>query len=135
VVALDPSGLDQFGQLVLGPAANTLDDGEAATLAYAVRATAVAIIDERKAIRIAQQKLTSVNLISTIDLLAHTAVEQALGRARLVETVHRALTQTRMRVFGHNVAWIIDLIGEDRAATCISLPRSTRNNIAAAAKS
>ncbi len=134
VVALDQTGLDQFEHLVLGPAVDTLNDGEAATLAYARQAGVVAIIDERKATRIARQKLTSVNLITTVDLLAHAAVEQVLGRPRLAEAVHRALTQARMRVFEHNVAWTIDLIGEDRAATCISLPRGARKSVAGSAK-
>jgi len=125
VVTLDPAGLDQFERLVFGAAVDTLDDGEATTLAYAAQAGAIAIIDERKATRIARQTMTSVALITTVDLLAHAAVEEAMGGARLADAVHRALTQARMRVFEHNMPWIIALIGEDRAASCISLPRGT----------
>lgn len=134
VVALGPSGLDQFERLVFGAAVDTLDDGEAATLAYAAQAGAIAIIDEGKATRIARQKMKSVVLLTTVDLLAHSAVERALGREPLADAVHRALTQARMQVFEHNIAWIIDLIGEDRAAICISLPRSARRSVAGSAK-
>src|SRR5439155_26665314 len=55
VVQLDEASGQHFESLVVGSAAMTLDDGEAATIAYAVEHGAVAIIDERKANRICSE--------------------------------------------------------------------------------
>ena len=49
VVQLGDDGKRVYGSLVEGTAARTLDDGEAATIAYAHEAGAVALIDEKKA--------------------------------------------------------------------------------------
>jgi predicted nucleic acid-binding protein len=42
IVHLDDEGMESFEQLVVGPAAKTLDDGEAATIAFAVSRNAIA---------------------------------------------------------------------------------------------
>src|SRR5581483_3817592 len=44
-----------FEELVVGPAVETLDDGEAATIAYALAHGGTALIDERKAMRICRE--------------------------------------------------------------------------------
>ena len=49
IVELDDSSQECFESLVIGPAVDTLDDGEAATIAYARATGTVALIDERKA--------------------------------------------------------------------------------------
>lgn len=58
-----------FESLVSGAAETTLDDGEAATLALAVSSLGLAIIDERKAIRIATPHFPTLQLFATVDLL------------------------------------------------------------------
>jgi predicted nucleic acid-binding protein len=126
VVSLSESGLAGFEELVIGEAAVTLDDGEAATIAYAIEAGAVAVIDERKARRICTERFQHLRLATTVDLLAHEAVERAIGRTALSNAVYSALIEARMRVRSHHVAWIVDLIGADRAKECQSLPRSAR---------
>ncbi len=69
-----------FEELVIGPAAMTLDDGEAATIAYAVEQGAITIIDERKANRICGARFPKLRVGSTVDLFAHPAVMDSLGR-------------------------------------------------------
>ena len=64
---------------------------------------------------------------TSVDLLAHHAVEDALGRAALAEAVFLALRDARMRVLPHHIKWVKALIGQSRAQQCPSLPRSARN--------
>lgn len=124
VVGLGDMALPIFQQLVTGAALDTLDDGEAATIAYAVAHGAVAAIDERKAIRICRERFPSTPTAFTTDILARSEVLRALGRERLADAVFEALREARMRVPPHHLAWAIELIGYDRAETCSSLPRS-----------
>jgi predicted nucleic acid-binding protein len=112
--------------LVIGSAADTLDDGEAATIAYAVGTGAIAIIDERKAIRICGQKFKGLRLGCTVDLMCHPDVARSLGRVILSQAVVNALQNARMRVLPQHVEWIVELIGKDEVAPFSSLPRSAR---------
>lgn len=115
-----------FGRLVTGGAAETLDDGEAATIAYAVEHNAIAIIDERKATRICGSKFPTLPLGCTIDLFTHSNVWHALGRHDLSLAVLNALQGAKMSVLPHHVEWVAELIGPENAALCTSLPRSAR---------
>ena len=126
VVTLDSSGQVHFEGLVIGTASETLDDGEAATIAYAAQASAVALIDERKALRLCTSRFPHVRLGCTVDLFVHPAVRRALGASVLADAIHRALLDARMRVLPHHLAAILDLIGPKRAALCPSLPRYVR---------
>jgi predicted nucleic acid-binding protein len=126
VVELDDSSGIHFERLVVGAAAMTLDDGEAATIAYAYRHHAVAIIDERKATRLCAEIFPSLRVGSTVDILAHPSVEERMGKRMLAEAVFNALQNGRMRVFPRNVEWVVNLIGQERAAGCASLPNSVR---------
>jgi predicted nucleic acid-binding protein len=125
-VPLGEAGLNVFEELVIGSAADTMDDGEAATLAYAMEAGAIAVIDERKANRIRAARFPKLDTACTIDLLAHPDILQALGRDQLADSIFRALKDARMRVMPKHVAWVVALIGEDLASQCASLPRAAR---------
>lgn len=127
IVSLDEAALRVFGDLVAGPSAETLDDGEAATIAYAVTHDAVPIIDERKARRICTERFTGLRPLSTVDILAEPAVNAALGRSALADSVFLALRNARMRVLPERIAWVVALIGNDRASQCPSLPRHVRS--------
>jgi predicted nucleic acid-binding protein len=127
IVSLDEAALRVFGALVAGPSAETLDDGGAATIAYAVTHDAVPIIDERKARRICAERFTGLRPLSTVDILAEPAVNAALGRSALADSVFLALRNARMRVLPERVAWVVALIGDDRASQCPSLPRHVRS--------
>jgi len=130
IVSLSESATEIFEGLVIGRAADTLDDGEAATLAYAVDTGAIPIIDEKKAMRICDRRFPAMALGSSGDLFAHQAVLNRLGRDRLGRSVLNALQQARMQVQPHFLDWVVDLVG-DEAVHCTSLPRSARLSAAA----
>lgn len=126
IVTLDEPALRVFGELVTGATAETLDDGEAATIAFAVAHGAVPAIDERKARRICAERFAALRLLSTADIFAGPAVEAALGHEALSDAVFSALRNARMRVLPARVAWVVALIGAVRASRCPSLPRRVR---------
>ena len=115
-----------FEELVVGPADTTLDDGEAATIAYALTHTSTALIDERKAMRICAQRFPNLRVASTVDVLNHPEVQRELGTDALADAVFNALVRGRMRVLPHQLEWVVALIGADRAALCHSLSRRAR---------
>lgn len=126
VVKLGQQGLVHFENLVVGPAGETLDDGEAATIAFAADVGARALIDERKARRLVTEKYSAVHLGCTADLLTHGEVERALGASGLAVAVHAALVGARMRVLSHHMDWVVTLIGDARASVCPCLPEAIR---------
>lgn len=128
VVALDDSAMPYFEDLVIGTAVSTLDDGEAATIAYALTHAGTALIDERKATRICRERFPALEVATTIDVLIHGDVQQHLGQALLADTVFRALRDGKMSVLPHHIAWVVGLIGDERAALCPSLPRRARRS-------
>lgn len=126
LVRLGDAGTQHFISLVSGPANQTLDDGEAATIAYALEHGATALIDERKAIRICAERFGALSTGCTVDIFAQDDVQRILTRDTLADAVFNALYQGRMRVPDHYVGWVVNLIGEERAAQCRSLPASVR---------
>jgi predicted nucleic acid-binding protein len=117
---------NHFENLVLGNTADTLDDGEASTIACAVEMRAVAIIDERKAKRICRGRYPWLVVASTVDILALDCVAKALGDERLAEAAYGALSAARMRVLPEHIDWIVNLIGAERTVLCTSLPGHVR---------
>lgn len=126
VVPLTCAGLRRFRSLTSGRAAETLGDGEAATIASALELGAIALIDERKGLRISAERFPSLVTATTLDVLAHPQVQSSLGMSSLSEAVFNALTQARMRVPQQYYQWVVGLIGADNARKCNSLPRSVR---------
>jgi predicted nucleic acid-binding protein len=133
VVTLGATADQHFEQLVVGPTAMTLDDGEAATIAYAVEQGGIAIIDERKANRICAERYPTLPVACTTDIFMHPDVMAAMPRERLAHGVVGALRLARMRVLPHHVEWVINLIGPEQAALCTSLPRAVRLSVPLAA--
>ncbi len=126
IVNLDQQAAGTYMDLVSGTAVQTLGDGEAATIAYALKHKAVALIDERKANRICSQRFPELPTASTVDLLSHQDVQSSLTHDTLIEAAFNALHLGRMRVLPHHLTWVVDLIGPDRARQCPSLPASVR---------
>ena len=126
IVRLGNTAIEHFTKLVSGPAAETLDDGEAASIAYAIEHGATALIDERKANRICGERFHALTTGCTVDILACDAIKAALGRRKLADAVYNALYHGRMRVPVHHMDWVVGLIGIERAAKCVSLPISAR---------
>ena len=123
---LDEAAAQLFGGLVAGTAADTLDDGEAASIAVAVTCGAILTVDERKARRICAQRFPGLRLLSAVELLLHDDVASRLGRDMQSNAVFRALQTARMRVLPEHADRIVQLIGADRARQCPSLPKAAR---------
>ena len=124
---LEEVGLVHFAALVAGSAAETLDDGEAATIACTIERGAVAIVDERKANRICAERFLGLGIGCTVDALAQRHVQAALGDG-LADAVFSALDPGRMRVPDRYWKWLVDLIGKERPAGCRSPPERLRVN-------
>jgi predicted nucleic acid-binding protein len=126
IAALGDPGLLHFEDLVVGAGPETLDDGEAATIAYALETGARAFVDERKAIRLCGQRFPQLSLGCSMDLFAHQGVQSGLGVPKLADAVHCALRDARMRVLPQHTEWVVKLIGDARAAECPCLPEQIR---------
>lgn len=126
VVTMAPDDEDAFLSLVAGGTADTLDDGEAATLVVAARLKGIALIDERKATAIAKRRFPALNLRSTTDLLFATLPDEGASAGPLAEALFSALRGARMRVPGHWQARVIEVLGPQRASLCNSLPARLR---------
>lgn len=125
VEALSAEDEALFLSLVSGSAAETLDDGEAATLACAHRLGVSALIDERKATQIATKRFKELEVRSTVDLLLSSEVRAAFGDD-LGDVLFTALTGARMRVPDHHVDEVVRILGAERVAGCHSLPARFR---------
>ena len=125
---LGPADETVFRSLVEGGFEGTLDDGEAATIAYAAGHDGVALIDERKARTICAGRFPDLLLASTVDMLLHPAMAERLGESGQGDAIFLALRDARMHVPRDALQTIVERIGEERAAECPSLPRSFRDS-------
>ncbi|MES2741324.1 MAG: hypothetical protein V4754_10285 [Pseudomonadota bacterium] len=123
--------LEDFFGLVSGNTAETLGDGEAATLALAHGYGFIAAIDEKKATRIAAERFGALKLATTVDILAHEAVRSSLGADRLAEATFDAIRLSRMQVREYQFDWVARTIGPARVDACLSLRKYARRRPAA----
>lgn len=121
VVRMSSETYDLFIELTGGDPPDDLDDGEAATLAQAAIGDCVAVIDEKKATRVAGAHFPNVTVLNSLDLLTSRELLQHNGRDRVADVVYLALRNARMRVAASERQWIFDLLGDDRARECPSL--------------
>jgi predicted nucleic acid-binding protein len=126
VVDLPEAAEETYLSLVAGPATETLDDGEAATLALALIAGAVAIIDDRKATYLAGRRFPSLHIVSTAELLLSEVVRSVLSTKELGNVLYAALREARMRVPDDLLEAVCFYLGTERAAHCPSLPVRVR---------
>lgn len=127
IVTLPDSAVTHFEGLVIGAAVETLDDGEAATIAYALACAAVPLIDERKATRICAERFPHLRVACTVDVLVHPEVQRRLGSEVLQESVFNALQHGKMGVLPQHLEWVVTIVGVDRAELCTSLPQRFRH--------
>jgi predicted nucleic acid-binding protein len=118
-----------FESLVAGAGPDTLDDGEAATVALALERNAIAILDERKALRICRENYPALQTASTMDILSHSSVAHALGQNHLRDAVAKSL-DAHMRVFPEHIDWLVGLLGAELVSKCESVPASIRAKFA-----
>lgn len=113
---------------LVGPADQTLDDGEAATLVCASRLQGTAVIDERKATKLAAVRFPQLRILSTLDLLLDATVSAQIGRDTVADAIFNALVDARMRVPSAHMDTVVELLGLERAAACSSIPRKYRSS-------
>lgn len=118
-----------FMSLIVGPVSETLDDGEAATLAHALQIGGTAMIDERKAIGLAGRRFPTLPIVSTTELLLSSMTREVLTDEQIAEMLHAALQSARMRVSDEHMAEVCQRLGPSRAADCISLPAAMRAEV------
>lgn len=118
---LGDSALVSFLALTGAVAPDDLDDGEAATIALAVDTGAVALLDDKKAIRVARERHSGLVVLQTLDLLSCDALAAAVAPAELADIIYAALQNARMRVPLLFRKWTVGVIGYERAAKCPSL--------------
>ena len=88
---------NDFERLVAG--SETLDDGEASTVAYASEHQIIALLDERRAAAICGRHSPNLIVGSTVDLLALECVDEALEVPfGINDAAYQALIAARMRV-------------------------------------
>lgn len=123
---LEGAAMTIYAALIDSTYGETLDDGEAATIALAVQQGAVAVLDEKKARRMCGQHFPHVVQGCTAQWLLGAA---ALGRAAHAEAMVNALRKGRMRVPPEFLDAVVALIGVEAAAGCPSLPRLVRQTL------
>jgi predicted nucleic acid-binding protein len=126
VVSCPEEAEPTYFDLVGGRAAETLDDGEACTLAYAFHCGGCALIDEKKATGLAARRFPGLKLLSTVDIMLSSHVIEAIGAIDTAAALYAALTGARMRIPPHLIEEVCSLLGEDRAKDCHSIPRRLR---------
>jgi len=97
VINLNEKETEQFIAFAGAPAPDDLGDGESATLACALE-RGYAVIDERKATRIAARDFPELRLISSLDLLCSSNSFAKLGEDGVAQAVQSAIKIGRMRV-------------------------------------
>lgn len=126
VAHLDDLAEEIFQRLVFGPTSETVDDGEAATIAYGASHEAIAVIDDGKAIQISRRLYPALRLAHSIDIFSHSEVQKVLGSPALAEVLYDVLIAARMRVLPHHSGWVMTQLGPERCAMCKSLPAELR---------
>lgn len=121
VERMDKDAYNLFIGLTGAEPPDDLDDGEAATLAQAAHKGYVAVIDEKKATRVAGVVFPEAVLLNSLDLLASPEMLQQSGRDELADIIYLALRNARMRVPSSQLSWIVNLLGVGRAQECPSL--------------
>jgi predicted nucleic acid-binding protein len=119
---MDAEAREIFRELTASDLSGGLDDGEAATIAYAITHSTdtTPIVDERKATRIFRQRWPNRSAVGTAALLSDARIVDAISEEQLREAVYSALLHARMRVPPELRLWTLDLIGPERAASCAS---------------
>jgi len=98
MVSLQGAELDLFLEIVGGPVADALGDGEAAAIAMAASRGLDLVIDDRKARRIVHERFSQVRIYWTVELLRARQVVSALGRPRVQDCFAKAERFGRMHV-------------------------------------
>lgn len=113
--------MDTFYDLIGAPSPDDLGDGEAATIALAVQLKGIAVIDDKKALRIASKFHPSMPTCTTLDIFTSDLILNSLGPDKLSDALFMSIKNGRMRVPHCHKEWTIKTIGIDRATQCLGL--------------
>ncbi len=125
-VSLNDQAWEQFGQMVSGRAKTSLDDGEAATLAYCAIHNTVPVIDERKANNFCKENYQYLKPISSAAMFRIAEKPMLKQKLSISEAVFNALTMGRMFVMPHHLDWIVKIIGPEKAVNYNSISKRSR---------
>jgi len=120
-VRLSDSAFLSFLEMTGAAAPDDLGDGEAATIAYAEAEAATPIIDDKKALRIASSRSPERDVLTTIDLLSSPDIINSIPESDLADLLFSSLQNARMRVAPSCRAWVVSVLGAERAALCPSI--------------
>jgi predicted nucleic acid-binding protein len=122
-VELRKRATELFLDLVTAERPDSLDDGEAATIAYASLHDAAAALDDTKGRRICRSRFPHVALWSSIEVLSLYAKLASLDVETLRALVYRSLKIGKMHVTVDHDTWVRELLGPDLVSECPSLRR------------
>jgi hypothetical protein len=88
----------------------------------------------RLRLNLAREGKIPLRVACTLDIFAHPEVKRSLGKDGLADAVFNALYRGRMCVFPAHLQWVLELIGSERAALCLSLPDAVRSGRAVGEK-
>lgn len=125
-IALDDAAQEIFASLVIGVAAETLDDGEAATIALGIAQGMTVAIDEAKANGLCERRFPHLGRITSSHLFMARGIVAALGPEAHLAALFDALRFARMRIDQQHLDEVARLLGVTRLAECPSLPRAMR---------
>lgn len=128
LVPLQDDSLTAFFELVSGTTAESLGDGEAATIAIALKTRSIAVIDEQKARKIINKRHQSLPTIMTMDLLMKQEATQAFPRERIERAVIDALQFGRMQVATRHYTWLVERLDGKTLESCPSVRRLIRQS-------
>lgn len=107
---------------LVGPP-HDLDDGEASAIAVAEHFSGTLVIDEAKGRRVASSSPACRKILSSVDLFRHPEIAEALG-SDLPEAIDSALKNSRMRVLLEDTAWVVKIIGREKAVMHVGLRKN-----------
>jgi predicted nucleic acid-binding protein len=125
--SLSEAALPIYEQLIDGSNLRTLDDGEAATIAHSHAISGIALLDERKARSLCAASFPKLRVLCSAELLMDPALTAKFGPQGQADLIVRALKIARMRVPAGHIAKVRNMIGEDNAVQCSSLPKIARS--------
>lgn len=127
LLPLKKMGIALYEQLITGKAGDTLHDGEAATIGCAFENKITAIIDEKKATQICQQKYSSIKIAPTIDWFLCDDIKNTLGQEIQKAAIFNALKNARMNIPTNQITKTISFIGIEKAKQCRTLAKHLKN--------
>lgn len=120
-VKLTEDDAQHFVDLVGASPPDDLDDGEAATLAYAISRGYAVVIDERKAARVVRERYDHILCVTTVRLYRYLLEHRAADRSFISSCVYDSIRLARMRVTAAESPWVLQLLDPTQRANCPSL--------------